>query len=84
LKFSLWMERKGASEAILGALGVEPEERSGALGRKTTYFGSEVRSKLKNLGVVKGTNDDQGSYGDIVRSIDDGITVRDLIKRVSG
>ena len=79
MKFSLWMERKGAAEAILGALGVEPEERGSALGRKTTYFGSEVRGKIKGLGVVKGAD----NYGDLARDIDSGITVGQLIKRVA-
>lgn len=79
MNFSLWVERRNVEDAILGALGAEPEERATALSRKTTYFGSEIRSKLKGLGVVKNAED----YGDLVRSIDDGITVGELIKRVS-
>lgn len=79
MKFSLWLERKGVADAILGALGVGAEERSATLSRKTTYFGSEIRGKLKGLGVVKGEPD----YGDLAKGIDDGITVGELIKRVS-
>lgn len=79
MKFSLWMERKGATEAILGALGVDPEERGSVLSRKTTYFGSEIRAKIKALGAVKDAED----YGDLVRDIDSGITVAELIRRTA-
>lgn len=84
MKFSLWLENKAAKDAIMGALDADPEEEADLMDRKTTYFGPEVRSRLKNLGVVKNINDDMGRYGDIVRSIDDGVTIAELIKKVSG
>lgn len=79
LKFSTWMENR-ASDAILGALGADRDEMPKVMGRKTTYFGSDIRSRLKGLGVVKNAK----NYGDISRSIDDGITVGELINRVKG
>ena len=40
-------------------------------------FGSEIMSKLKGLGVVK----DSEVYSEILRDMDDGSTVRELIGR---
>jgi hypothetical protein len=82
LKFNLWLERREVREAILGVLGVSLGEESGVLDKNTTYFSPEIRDKIKNLGVVKSTNDDMGRYGEIVRAIDDGIQIGELIKMV--
>ena len=79
LKFSLWLERRGVRDAIMGALGVEPEEESETLGRKTTYFGSEIRNRLKELGIVKGVGE---KYGDVMKGIENGITIAELIRKV--
>lgn len=80
MKFSLWLERRGARDAVLGVLGADPEDRDKVMGRKTTYFGSEIRAKIKGLGAVKNAPD----YGDIVKGIDDGITVGELVRRIGG
>lgn len=79
LKFSLWLERRGVRDAIMGVLGVQPEEESETLGRKTTYFGSEIRKKLKQLGVVKSVGE---RYGDVIRDIENGVTIAELIRKV--
>lgn len=79
LKFSLWLERRGVRDAIMGVLGVEPAEESDTLGRKTTYFGSEIRNRLKELGVVKGMGE---KYGDVIKDIEKGITIAELIRKL--
>ena len=80
------MEGKEVSDAILGVVGagaeLSPEERNHLLGRSTKDFGPEIIKRLKNLGVVKNTNDGMGRYGSIVRKIDDGISISDLVKEV--
>lgn len=82
MKFRLWIERRIVRDAIMGVLGASTDEEADFSSRKTTYFGSDIRKRLKGLGVVKSTNNDRGSYGEIVRAIDDGITIGELIKRV--
>lgn len=82
MKFSLWMENRRVKDAIMGVLGADPEEEDDVMDRKTTYFSSEIRDGLKGLGVVKAANDDRGRYSSIVRKIDDGITIAELIKMV--
>lgn len=84
MKFSLWLEKREVADAIMGVLGVEPGKEPDFMDKKTTYFGSEIRNRLKGLGVVKKTNDNRGKYGEIVKNIDDGITISDLVKKVGG
>lgn len=85
--FSLWIEQKEAQDAILGVVGsgaeLSPQEKNHLLARSTKDFGSEIIKKIKGLGVVKNTNDNKGRYGDMVRLIDNGIKISDLIKMVS-
>lgn len=82
MKFGLWLENREVSDAILGAISpaADDAERDDILAKSTTYFGSSVRRRLKGLGVVR----DAKNYGDIVRGIDDGMKVSELIKRVAG
>lgn len=86
MRFSAWMEGKEVSAAILGVVGsganLSAEERNHLLRRNTKDFGPDIIKRLKNLGVVKKTNDGMGRYGAIVRKIDDGISILDLVKEV--
>jgi len=72
-----------AKDAVVGVVAggarVGREEEDHLLSRKTTDFSSEIRSRLKGLGVVKSAP----SGGSIMRAIDDGIQVSDLVDRVS-
>jgi hypothetical protein len=77
LKFSTWIENR-AADAVMGAIGADADEKDKVMGRKTTYFGSDIRSRLKGLGVVKNS----GDYANIAKGIDDGITVGELIRRL--
>ena len=72
-------------DAVIGVISpnADADEREDILSKKTTFFGSEVRTKIKNLGVVKSTNDDMGRYGEIVNAIDDGVTVGELVRMIS-
>lgn len=85
MKFNIWLENRKVEDAVVGAISpnADPNEREDILSKKTTFFGSEVRTKIKNLGVVKATNDDRGRYGEIVKAIDDGVTVGELIRMIS-
>jgi hypothetical protein len=86
MRFSVWMEGREIYDAILGVVGsgaeLSPDERSHLLSRNTKDFGPEIIKRLKNLGVVKKTNDGMGKYGTIVRKIDDGMTIHELIKEI--
>jgi hypothetical protein len=74
------MESRVVKDAIMGVLGVDPEEEADIMDRKTTYFSSDIRTQIKELGLVKSIGE---KYGDIVKNIDDGIAIADLIKKVS-
>jgi len=80
------MEGKEVSDAILGVVGAGADlsavERNHLLRRNTRDFGPDIIKRIKNLGVVKKTNDGMGRYGAIVRKIDDGISILDLIKEI--
>jgi hypothetical protein len=80
------MERKEVSDAILGVLNsggeLTSDERNYLLGKNTKDFGPDIIKNLKNLGVVKKTNDGMGSYGSIVKKISDGIKISELIKDI--
>lgn len=77
-------ESSESAESILGMLSQElnldPEDVAQL---NTNDLGSELKEKIKGLGVVKNTDDDRGRYGEIVRMIEDGVTVSDLIDAVS-
>lgn len=85
--FSMWLESKEISNAILGVVGgggqLSQQEKDHLMSRGTKDFGPEIIRKLKNLGVVKRTSDAKGTYGFVVNSIDDGVKISDLIKIVA-
>ncbi len=78
MKFSIWLENKNIQDSIVGTISPEADvdEQEDILNKKTTFYGSEIRKKLKNLGIVKNSNIE------ILRSIDDGIKISDLIDRL--
>lgn len=86
MSFLSWMESKVAADAILGVVGngadLSPEERNHLLSRNTKDFGPEIIKRLKGLGVVKGVDDGRGRYGSLVRRIEDGIKISDLVREV--
>jgi predicted kinase len=83
--FKFWMEASAASDAIIGVVSggsnVTGAERSHLLSRRTSDFSSEIRSSLKNLGVVKSVVG-RGRRIEVARSIDSGVSILDLIKMV--
>lgn len=83
--FKMWIESSAVGDAIIGVVSggskVSDEERSHLLSRKTTDFSSNIRSKLKNLGVVKSVFGKERRIS-IMRSIDSGVVIYDLIKSV--
>jgi hypothetical protein len=79
----LWNIKKlkeSAESSVLGMLSQElnldPEDVAQL---DTNDIGNDLKRKIKNLGVVKQTDDGMGKYGRIVRMIDDGIKISDLI-----
>jgi hypothetical protein len=79
VKFSNWLEtRDAASSAVLGVVGGEKQ-----LDNSTKNFSSEIRRKLKALGVVKSSDDGKGRLGEIRDVIDSGIKVSELIRMLS-
>jgi hypothetical protein len=83
----MWIEsREGVKEAILGVVSdgaeLSTQEKTHLLNRSTKDFSGEIRRKIKELGVVKSTKDNFGSYGKISDSIEKGIKIADLIKAV--
>jgi hypothetical protein len=75
--------KENSSDSILGMLSQELNlDPDDIIGLNTDDLGSDIKEKLKNLGVVKSTNDDMGRYGRIVRMIEDGVTISDLINAV--
>lgn len=82
MRFNIWLENRNAHDAIIGAISPEADadERADIMSKKTTFFSSDIRNKIKNLGIIK--NMDPKKYGQLVSEIDDGITISQLIKRV--
>jgi len=85
LNFGLWMEASLAKDAVLGVVSggeeLGAEEKSHLMSRKTTDFSAEIRRKLKGLGVVKSVAGNSRVI-DIRRSIEDGILISDLLKKL--
>jgi hypothetical protein len=81
MTFSLWIENKSTRDAILGAISSEADndERRDILSKKTTYFSSEIRKRIKDLGILKSMGPKK--YSQLVSEIDNGITVSQLIKK---
>lgn len=83
--FRSWLEASAAGDAIVGVVSGGSEasgsERSHLISRKTSDFSSDIRSSLKNLGVVKSVSG-RGRRMEVLRAIEDGVTIIDLIKMV--
>jgi hypothetical protein len=77
-------EGSESADSILGMLAQElnldPEDIAQL---NTNDLGSDLKEKIKSLGVVKNTNDNMGRYGEIVRMIDDGVVISDLIDAIN-
>jgi hypothetical protein len=71
--------RKAVVGVVSGGAEVGREEEEHLLSRKTTDFSAEIRGSLKNLGAVKSSP----SRPSILKAIDDGISVRGLVKMIS-
>lgn len=84
--FRTWLEASIAKDAVLGVVSggreiSDGEEKDHLMSRNTRDFSSEIRRKLKQLGVVKSIGDME-TKASLMRSIDDGIVVADLIKKI--
>lgn len=78
MKFSIWIENRSIRDSIIGTISAEADidEQEDILNKKTTFYSSDIRKKLKNLGIVKSSNIE------ISRSIDKGIKINDLIDKL--
>lgn len=92
MKFKVWLENKEIFDdikfAILGSL---PEEISKSTNEENVLqmniqdFGDEILEKIKNLGVVTNLKmDDPVRWQNIVNSIKNGISIKDLINKIAG
>lgn len=83
MRFNTWLENRNAYDAIIGAISPEADadERSDIMSKKTTFFSSDIRRKIKNLGILRSMGPEE--YGQLVSEIDDGIVISRLIKRIS-
>jgi predicted kinase len=83
--FKTWFESSSVRDAILGVVSggdeLGDEEKAHLLARKTTDFSSSIKSRLKGLGVIKSLP--KSTRPDIIRAVDDGVTVAELIKMAS-
>ena len=72
-------------DAILGAVSggdtLGDEEKDHLLARKTTDFSSTIRSRIKELGVLKSLR--KSAVPSVMRAIDDGVTLSDLARMAS-
>jgi hypothetical protein len=91
MQFKLWLEQKEEyiKDAILGVFGgglnISEKEKIHLMQRNTNEFSSEIIKKVKNLGVIKNiADDDMSLYIDIINAIKNGISIGDLIKKISG
>jgi len=83
--FRSWMESSLVKDAIVGIVSggadLTDEEMSHLLDRKTTDFSSEIRNRLKSLGVVKSVFK-TSLKAKITKSIDDGVSIGELVNMV--
>ena len=90
-KFTVWLEMMDSVErAILGVIaGDSPitndSEKHHLLQRRTTEFGHVLLNNLRNLGIIKNiANADLQRYSDIIKAIDKGISIEELVQMVRG
>lgn len=86
--FRTWIESSSVKDAVLGVVAggrevSKGEEEDHLLSRPTSDFSALIRTSLKKLGVVKSIGDARRK-SEIARSIDDGISVFELIKKIEG
>jgi predicted kinase len=83
--FRQWLERFEARDAVLGVVSggeeLEPSGESHLMSRNTSEFSGKIRGGLKSLGIVKSLPKKERIA--VARSIDDGIRIFDLIKKMS-
>lgn len=90
--FKLWVEMEDSHNSIkVAIIGALPDELKGTmkdeeqlLNLRTTELGREIIEKIRNLGVISSIKDQNPQkWQDISDSIKNGITIRDLIDKVS-
>lgn len=90
--FKLWAEMADSQAVIKTAIiGALPDELKGTLkdeeqllNLRTTELGREIIEKIRNLGIVSSIKDQNPQkWQDISDSITNGITIKDLIDKVS-
>lgn len=83
--FRSWLEGSRAEDAVLGVVSggddIGDGEREHLMSRKTTDFSSDIRRRLKGLGVVRSVVG-RDRVVDIMRSIDRGVPVSDLVDSI--
>lgn len=92
MKFSVWFEQKSeiVEDAILGTISSNYEnlgdrEKKYLLQRNTEEFSRKLKQDLLDLGVIKNIKErDRSRYETIENSIDRGILVSDLIRKITG
>lgn len=93
MKYKLWLELRQTYEELKDVIiGVLPDELKGNEGdeeqllqTKTNEFGSEIINNIKNLGVISDIkNNNPEQWSNLVKSIDSGISIKDLISQLSG
>jgi len=91
--FRNWLEQIAPGDDVESAiLATLPEELQGGdhdneqlLASKTTDFGSDTLHRIRNLGIITNLKDeDSGRYQDVMHSIENGITIRELITKITG
>ena len=92
MKFSGWFEQKSeiVEDAILGTISSNYEnlgdrEKKYLLQRNTEEYSRKLKQDLLDLGVIKNIKErDKSRYETIENSIDRGILVSDLIRKITG
>ena len=92
MKFSVWFEQKSeiVEDAILGTISsiyenLGDREKKYLLQRNTEEFSRKLKQDLLDLGVIKNIKErDRSRYETIENSIDRGILVSDLIRKITG
>lgn len=91
-KFNIWLEEQDDNyikDSILGVVGgdslLSDEEKEHLLQRNINEFSSDIIKKIKNLGIIKNIADDDASlFNGIIDAINNGITMSELIEKISG
>jgi intein/homing endonuclease len=89
LKFREYINQDYIADAILGTVGgnqsLGEAEKRHLLQRNTREFSSDIIDRLRRLGIISNLVDDnQQRYSDIINSINQGITIGELIEKIRG